>query len=123
MVKRKKDAAREKRIIMEIVVDANDDEERAMGWYYYLDDTLSFPFTATYIEKRSTSPLRLKDEVDVISMAPEVECLREMFVMIPWEKDGLAVPLSQLKLIRQTCETTRQAVGDWHYWEEMGYEF
>jgi hypothetical protein len=123
MAKPKKDAARERRIVMEIVVDAHDDEERAMGWYFYLDDTLEFSFTAICLAKRSTSPLRLKDEVDVFAMAPEGECLREIFVMIPWEKDGLAVPLSQLKPIRQTSKTTRQAVDDWHYWVNMGYEF
>lgn len=39
MSKAKIDEARENRIIMEVVVDAYD-EERAMGWYYYLDDSL-----------------------------------------------------------------------------------
>ena len=42
----KKDTAREDRIEMEIVVDAYNSEERAMGWYSYLQDALSFPFTA-----------------------------------------------------------------------------
>jgi hypothetical protein len=115
------DNARERRTSMEIVVDAHDNEERAMGWYYYLDDILEFPFTATCIEKRATSPLRLKDEVDAVAMAPKQECLREIFVMIPWAKDRLAVPLCQLKPIRQTCKTTRQTVDDWHYWVDMGY--
>ncbi|MFZ1061286.1 MAG: calcium-binding protein [Candidatus Rokuibacteriota bacterium] len=40
---------------MEIVVDAYDEQERAMGWYYYLQDQLRFPFTATCIAKRSIS--------------------------------------------------------------------
>jgi len=35
------DKIREERITMEIIVDAHDKEERAMGWYYYLDDTLA----------------------------------------------------------------------------------
>lgn len=43
------------------------------------------------------SPLRVNDEIEVIGMAPEKECEKEMFVTIRWEKDGLAVPLSQLK--------------------------
>lgn len=30
------DPEREQRIAMEIVVDAYDSQERAMGWYYYL---------------------------------------------------------------------------------------
>ena len=31
-------------------------------------------------------------------------------------------PLSQLKVVHGDSET-RQAVEDWHYWVEMGYEF
>jgi hypothetical protein len=121
--KSKTDAERERRIEMEIVVDAYGEEERAMGWYYYLDDVMRFPFTATCVAKRAVSPLRIDDEVEVTGMAPEAECGSEMFVMIPWEEDGLAVPLAQLKPITKTSKETRQAVEDWHYWIRMGYEF
>mgnify|MGYP002777159226 FL=1 len=41
-----RDEERETRIMMEVVVDAYGPEERAMGWYYYLQDTMQFPFTA-----------------------------------------------------------------------------
>ena len=56
-------------------------------------------------------------------MAPEEEWAHEMFVMMRWEKDGLAVPLSQLKVGGFADEETRQAVEDWHYWVNKGYEF
>jgi endonuclease I len=36
MTKIERDENREERIDMEVVVDAYDEEERAMGWYYYL---------------------------------------------------------------------------------------
>lgn len=124
MVKKlKRDPERERRIVMEIVVDAHDEQERAMGWYYYLQDQLQFPFTAVCIAKRPISPLRVKDEVEVIGMPGEDECEREMFVTIRWEKEALAVPLAQLKPIAATDEQTKQAVADWHYWVQMGYEF
>ena len=87
MVKKlKSDPEREQRIMMEIVVDAYDEQERAMGWYYYLQDQLQFPFTAVCIAKRPISPLRVKDEVEVIGMPREDEYEREMFVTIRWEK-------------------------------------
>ena len=108
---------------MEIVVDAYDEQERAMGWYYYLQDQLRFPFTATCIARRSISPLKVKDEVEVIGIPGEEECEHEMFVTIRWEKEGLAVPLSQLKPIADTDKKTQQAVEDWHYWVKMGYQF
>lgn len=94
--KAKKNRTREERISMEIIVDANGPEEQAMGWYYYLEEKIQFPFTAICRVKRPISPLLLDDEVEVFEMAPEDECGKEMFVTIRWEKDGLAVPLSQL---------------------------
>lgn len=117
------DPEREQRIAMEIVVDAYDSQERAMGWYYYLQDRLRFPFTAICIDKRSISPLRIKDEVEAIGLLGEEECEHEMFVTIRWEKEGLAVPLSQLKPISATDKQTKQAIEDWHYWVKMDYEF
>jgi hypothetical protein len=114
---------REKRIEMEIIVDSYGPEEQAMGWYYYLEEKLQFPFTAVCSAKRAISPLQVKDEVEVLGMAPEEECEKEMFVRIRWEKDGLAVPLSQLIAIKSTDGQTKQATEDWHYWVQMGYEF
>lgn len=122
MAKVKEDPKRAHRITMEIVVDAYDEQERAMGWYYYLEEHLRFPFTATCVCKRAISPLRIKDEVEVICMAPEDECEHEIFVNIRWDKDGLAVPLSQLRPFNVDPETI-QAVEDWHYWVERGYRF
>lgn len=117
------DPEREQRIAMEIVVDAYDSQERAMGWYYYLQDQLRFPFTAICIDKRSISPLRVKDEVEAIGLLGEEECEHEMFVTIRWEKEDLAVPLSQLKPISATDKQTKQAIKDWHYWVKMDYKF
>ena len=121
--KPKRNEEREHRISMEIVVDAYGEDERAMGWYYYLEEQLQFPFDATCIIKREISPLRVQDLVEVIRMPSEAECTREMFVTIRWEKDGLAVPLSQLKPVGNVDEQTKQAIADWHYWVAMGYEF
>jgi len=74
------DKAREKRITWEILVDAYTPIEQAMGWYYYLENALQFPFTARCVVKRAISPLKKGDEVEVIGMAPEEECEHEMFV-------------------------------------------
>ncbi len=120
--KPEQDPEREERIHMEIVVDAYGEIERALSWYYYLQGTLQFSFTAKCVLKRAISPLRIKDEVEVIDMAPGAECHCDMFVMIRWDKDMLGVPLAQLQPI-EADEETEQAVADWHYWVQMGYEF
>jgi hypothetical protein len=119
----KRDEDRENRITMEIVVDCYDEDKRAMGWHYYLEDKLHTPFTARCIWERAISPLRIGDEAEIVGMAPEVECRHEMFVETPWErKRTLAVSLSQLQVVHGD-EVTKQAVEDWHYWIEMGYGF
>jgi hypothetical protein len=118
-----RDEFREERISMEIVVDALDEAERAMGWYYYLEENLHFPFLTRCVKERAISPLLVGDEIEVVGMAPEEECRHEMFVETPWEhRRTLAIPLSQLKFAHGDKETA-QAIEDWKYWVEMGYEF
>jgi hypothetical protein len=120
--KPRKDEAREERITMEIVVDAYNEAEKAMGWYCYLEEGLDFPFRARCIVERSISPLHVGDEVEVIGMPSGDECEREMFVTICWNERELAVPLAQLEVI-EADDQTREAVEDWHYWVGMGYQF
>jgi Calcium binding len=122
MVKPMKDEEREERIRMEIIVDAHDSEEQAMGWYYYLEENLQFPFLARCVAERAISPLRPGDEVEVVGLPPEEECQHEMFVQMRWERRPLAVPLSQLEGIAVDAQT-QQAIEDWHYWVTQGYEF
>lgn len=117
-----KNNEREKRIRMEIVVDAYGPEEQVMGWYYYLQDRMQFPFSATCISKQRRSPLKVDTTVEVVGMASEDECEREMYVEIAWEGDTLAVPLIQLEAT-DADPPTQQAIADWHYWVERGYEF
>ena len=121
MNRQAEDEEREERISMEIIVDAYGPEERAMGWYYYLADTMQFSFTARCIVHRATSPLEPGDEVEVVGMAPEEECEHEMFVLIQWKSHPLGVPLMQLEGV-DVDEETQQAIDDWHYWVDREHE-
>jgi Calcium binding len=121
MAEQPEDEEREERIHMEIIVDAYGPEEQAMGWYYYLADTMQFPFSARCIAPRTTSPLEPGDKVEVVGMAPEEECEHEMFVLIRRKSRPLAVPLMQLEGIK-VDEETQQAIEDWHYWVDQGHE-
>ena len=118
-------ADRERRILNEIIVDANGPEEQAMGWYYYLEQVLRFPFPARCRVRRAISPLRPGDRVSVTGMAPEQECEHEMFVMIRWQRQRIGVPLAQLEVraLRRVDPGTREAIADWHYWLDQGYTF
>lgn len=115
-----KDEAREYRISMEIIVDAYDAEEQAMGWYYYLQNNIQFPFPARCVRTMARSPLREGEHITVIQMAPEDECLHEMVVEIQWRKRRFSVPLAQLQPLNKD-EKTGEAVADWHYWIARGY--
>lgn len=122
MVNVEEDKDREYRIDMEVVVDAYDSEERAMGWYYYVSDECGFPFKATCIAQRRTSPLEINEDVEVLGTSPAEECETEIYVDIKWNDGTLGVPLSQLEGIDINDET-KQVIEDWHYWVKRGYEF
>ena len=117
-----KDAAREERIIMEAIVDANGPEEQAMGWHYYLDDKITFPFTAECIVVNKRNPLELGEKVTVREMSGEDYCEHEMYVDVSWKDKVLVVPLALIKPV-DADEDTVEAVGDWHYWKRQGYTF
>ena len=122
MAKPRINRAREDRIEMQVVVDAYGPEERAMGWYYYLDEKLAVPFEARVKAELPSSPLNIGDHVEVLGMAPEQACERDMLVWVRWPKRKLAVPLSQLVPLTDE-NATNEAVADWHYWMSHGYEF
>ena len=53
------DEEREHRIAMEAIVDAYDSVEQIMGWFYYLEGKIQFPFQARCVDRRRISPLKL----------------------------------------------------------------
>jgi Calcium binding len=122
MTQVEKDDVREHRIDMEVIVDAYDEQERAMGWYNHLDDKLAFPFQARCIAERRSSPLKRGEVVAVTGMAPEEDCEHDMLVDVQWQGRRLAVPLSQLQGAA-VDEASQEAIEDWHYWVARGYQF
>jgi Calcium binding len=122
MPKSKRDPIREDRIHNEAIVDAYGPEEQAMGWYYYLDNKIRFPFQARCVTSKVVSPLKKGETVEVRRMAPEDACSDDMLVLIRWQGRNMAAPLSQLTAI-DADESTAEAIGDWHYWVAQGYRF
>lgn len=122
MAKSKKNLVRENRISDEVIVDAFGPEEQSMGWYYYLDNKIRFPFRAKCTASKIGSPLRKGENVEVRRMASEDACAAGMLVVVRWERRNIAVPLSQLTAI-ESDEPTAEAIADWHYWVAQGYTF
>jgi len=122
MAKLKRDSIREERIDNEAVVDAYGPEERAMGWYYYLENKIRFPFQAKCLVAKLISPLKKGETAEVQRLAPEEACSSDMLVLIRWHDRNVAVPLSQLAPIAGD-KSTQEAIGDWHYWVGQGFRF
>jgi hypothetical protein len=91
-----------------------------MSWYYYLEGKISFPFQARCVAANAVSPLRKGETVEVLRMAVEDACEHDMFVQIRWQGRKVAIPLSQLRAL-DPDESTKEAIGDWHYWVAQGY--
>jgi len=119
MKRPKRDPVREDRIHNEAIVDARP-EEQAMSWYYYLEGKISFPFRAKCLAANAVSPLRKGEAVEVLRMAVEDLCEHDMLVQIRWQGRKVTVALSQVGAIAPD-ESTKKAIGDWHYWVTQGY--
>ena len=122
MAKRKTDPIREDRIQNEAIVDAYGPEEQALGWYYYLENKIRFPFQAKCIRPKAASPLLKGETVEVRRLAPEDACVSDMLVLIRWHGRNVAIPLSQLTPLNAD-ESSTEAIADWHYWLAQGYCF
>jgi len=82
VAKPKRNRLREERIHNEVIVDAYGPEEQALGWYYYLDNKISFPLSARCIAAKMVSPLRKGETVEALRLAPEDACAGDMLVLI-----------------------------------------
>lgn len=118
----RKNPQREARILDDIVVDAYGSVERAMSWYYYLEEHLRFAFQASCVKHLATSPLDVGETIVVTGMASEGHCEHDMIVVISHNGRPLGVPLAQLNP-RSTDASTAEAIADWKYWISRGYQF
>jgi hypothetical protein len=116
-----KDPEREERIEMEAIVDAYGSEEQAMGWYYYLQDKIAFPFQGRCIVETRISPLKKGETTQVIALAPEEDCMCTMSVIVEWHGREMGIKLEQIEAV-EIDDESEEAISDWHYWINRGYQ-
>lgn len=85
MPRRLEEAGRERRIRDEILADAYGGDEQAIGWYCYLQQSLTGPVNARCVRVRSTSPLRVGEQVVITGLASEDDCRHDMVVLVSWQ--------------------------------------
>ena len=117
------DPEREERIQDEVTVDCQDEEEQASGWFCYLENRVTCPFTAECSHELPSSPLRLGEKVTVLDVLELDHPARGAFLdQIEWHDRKLGVPLSQLRAVDADKSTT-EALADWSYWVARGSSF
>jgi len=108
------DKAREDRIVDEILVDSDTDEDRATAWYYHLDGKVTFPFQATFDGD---------EEVEVMSLSVEEDCLDEMKMEVRHSDSFGEEPFTALVVELEPLDAdddSTEAIEDWQYWWERG---
>ena len=111
---KEKDEERKNRIYFEIIVDAHNEEEQKMGWFYYMQDSLNFPFQAEVpIKKRKGE--KVIQKVEVLELTSDEDFGSDMKVEVSYNEDIFEVPLLSLTNI-VADESTVQAIEDWKYW-------
>jgi Calcium binding len=111
------DPVREHRIDYEIIVDAYNEYEAAIGWLTYLQEHLNFPFEATYHPEDEEAR-----QVTVQDLENDEEALDQGFIEfnIEIDDDGECwVALEEITPLESNPEAV-QAVEDWRYWLARG---
>lgn len=107
----------------EIIVDCYDDQEVSMGWYYFFQDELEFPFKAEVSLKTRNEGKKLI-EIDILKMVDEeqnYESSRLLFEVSLKETELiLEIGADKLKNI-QGNRSTKEAFEIWNFWNSGKY--
>ena len=113
---------KEERIENEVIIDAYGSYEKVTGWYCYLNDKITFPFSAVCIKELKNSPLKEEEHVSVLETSEDEDNLSGLHVIVEYNGRKFEVPLAQLKPLN-VDRNTKKAIEDWHYWVNRGYLF
>lgn len=108
------------RIDYEILVDCYDDDEFSMGWFYFFEEALEFPFKATAQLKKRDGTLEMK-LVKIVGMgSDEVGFLNNDFNLnMEQGQYVVQIPYSRLRDIKAS-EETLEAFQIWEYYHRHG---
>ncbi len=110
---------REQRIEDNVLVDAYDRYEVKMGWETYIEDNITFPFTAKVkIETKDNT----KELVDVEVIKFDEKSVFRVQVCEKGSNKLFSVTLLSLRKIKAD-EETLQVIEDWKYWKDGGNNF
>jgi len=106
----------------EIIVDCYDEYEVTMGWFYYFQDNMSFPFKAKISAETGIDNLKIGDTVNVVELMNSSDEMISIYdfkatVGIEYGEHIYDVSLEQIKGI-DCNQKTDEVIEVWHYWSK-----
>lgn len=104
------------KIDYEIIVDCYDEYEVSMGWYYFMEETVKFPFRATAKFKKRNGSIEQK-EIEIIGLASDEEGFmkNDFDLEIEVGEHISTIAYSKLSNIKASQETI-DAFTIWNHW-------
>ncbi len=113
---KEQDDACEHRINYEIIVDAYDDHEVAMGWYIHMNDNLEFPMQAK-VKLRLRGVKTEEKAVQIVEIDPKSETSLTLRLGMTKGKSDRVQYISPEDIVCiQTTEGNLEILNDWLYW-------
>lgn len=111
------DEEMQEKIDYEIIVDAYDEYEQSMGWFYFFEETLEFPFMATAQLKKRDGTMESK-RVKLVGLASKEEDFMNSDFNLEMEQGQYLRPvaysaLSDVKASDETLEAFQ--IWDFHW--------
>ncbi len=113
---RENDKERKHRIHYEIIVDAYNEYEQAMGWYIHMNDNLEFPMQAK-VKLRLRGGKTEEKTVKIVEIDPKSEGSLTLRLGITEGKSDRVQYISLEDIVSiQTTEENLAFLNDWLYW-------
>jgi hypothetical protein len=113
------DEERENRIKDQVIVDCHHESEEMTGWYYYMQDALSFPMKGL-ANIPTTSGKTAQKKVKIVKIDPDSESGRPLRIGV-MENGGRVISyISPEYLIRiEESPENMDIINDWLYWHDF----
>ena len=113
---REKDKERDHRIHYEIIVDAYDEYEQAMSWYYHMEENLEFPMKAK-VKLRLRGGKTEEKAVQIVEVDPKSETSLTLRLGITEGKSDRVQYISPEDIVSiNTSDENLEILNDWLYW-------
>jgi Calcium binding len=113
---REHDEEREHRIHYEIIVDAYDEYEQAMSWYYCMEEKLEFPMKAKVKLHLKGGKIEEK-AVQIVEIDPKSETSLTLRLGITEGKSDRVQYISPEDIVSiKASDDSLEIINDWLYW-------